>query len=46
MKITRHALDVYSGKPAKGLKVDVYFISIPFHHYPIIIFDIYTFLII
>ena len=27
MKITTHALDVYSGKPAKGLKVDAYFIS-------------------
>ena len=27
MKITTHALDVYSGEPAKGLKVEVYFIS-------------------
>ena len=27
MKITTHALDVYSGKPAKGLKVEAYFIS-------------------
>ena len=26
-KLTTHALDVYSGKPAKGMKVDVYFIS-------------------
>ena len=26
-KLTTHALDTYSGKPAKGLKVDVYFIS-------------------
>ena len=25
-KLTTHALDVYSGKPAKGMKVDVYFI--------------------
>ena len=27
MKITTHALDVYSGQPAKGLKVEAYFIS-------------------
>ena len=27
MKITTHALDIYSGKPAKGLKVDAYFNS-------------------
>tara|TARA_B110000014_G_C19664549_1_gene349229 strand:- start:85 stop:426 length:342 start_codon:yes stop_codon:yes gene_type:complete len=26
-KLTTHALDIYSGKPAKGMKVDVYFIS-------------------
>ena len=26
-KLTTHALDVYSGKPAKGLKVEAYFIS-------------------
>ena len=26
-KLTTHALDTYSGKPAKGRKVDVYFIS-------------------
>ena len=26
-KLTTHALDIYSGKPAKDLKVDVYFIS-------------------
>ena len=26
-KLTTHALDIYSGKPAKGLKVDAYFIS-------------------
>ena len=25
-KLTTHALDIYSGKPAKGLKVDAYFI--------------------
>ena len=25
-KLTTHALDIYSGKPAKDLKVDVYFI--------------------
>ena len=25
-KLTTHALDIYSGKPAKGMKVDVYFI--------------------
>ena len=23
-KLTTHALDTYSGKPAKGMKVDVY----------------------
>ena len=27
-KLTTHALDTYSGKPAKGMKVDVYFISV------------------
>jgi len=27
-KLTTHALDTYSGKPAKGLKVDVYLISV------------------
>ena len=26
-KLTTHALDIYSGKPAKGMKVDVYFVS-------------------
>jgi len=26
-KLTTHALDTYSGKPAKGMKLDVYFIS-------------------
>jgi len=26
-KLTTHALDTFSGKPAKGMKVDVYFIS-------------------
>tara|TARA_Y100000590_G_scaffold213746_1_gene242251 strand:+ start:2486 stop:2827 length:342 start_codon:yes stop_codon:yes gene_type:complete len=26
-KLTTHALDTYSGKPAKGMKVDVYFIG-------------------
>ena len=26
-KLTTHALDIYNGKPAKGLKVDAYFIS-------------------
>jgi len=26
-KLTTHPLDTYSGKPAKGMKVDVYFIS-------------------
>ena len=26
-KLTTHALDIYSGKPAKGMKVDVYYIS-------------------
>ena len=26
-KLTTHVLDTYSGKPAKGMKVDVYFIS-------------------
>ena len=26
-KLTTHALDTYSGIPAKGMKVDVYFIS-------------------
>ena len=26
-KLTTHALDIYTGKPAKGLKVDVYFIQ-------------------
>ena len=26
-KLTTHALDIYAGKPAKGLKVDVYFIQ-------------------
>ncbi|MBA1337747.1 MAG: 5-hydroxyisourate hydrolase [Pelagibacterales bacterium] len=27
-KLTTHALDTYSGKPGKGLKVDVYLISV------------------
>ena len=26
-KLTTHALDIYSGKPAKGMKVDIFFIS-------------------
>ena len=26
-KLTTHALDIYSGKPAKGMRVDIYFIS-------------------
>ena len=26
-KLTTHALDIYSGKPAKGIKVDVYLVS-------------------
>ena len=26
-KLTTHALDIYSGKPAKGMKVDAYFVS-------------------
>ena len=26
-KLTTHALDTYTGKPAKGMKVDVYFVS-------------------
>ena len=26
-KLTTHALDIYSGKPAKGMKVDVYFLT-------------------
>ena len=26
-KLTTHALDIYSGKPARAMKVDVYFIS-------------------
>ena len=26
-KLTTHALDAYSGKPAEGMKVDVYFIG-------------------
>ena len=26
-KLTTHALDTYSGKPAKGMKVDVFFVS-------------------
>ena len=26
-KLTTHALDTYSGKPGKGMKVDVYLIS-------------------
>jgi len=26
-KLTTHALDIYSGRPAKGMRVDVYFIS-------------------
>tara|TARA_Y100000590_G_C15709197_1_gene1009719 strand:- start:1633 stop:1980 length:348 start_codon:yes stop_codon:yes gene_type:complete len=26
-KLTTHCLDTFSGKPAKGIKVDVYFIS-------------------
>ena len=26
-KLTTHCLDTYSGKPAKGMKVEVYFVS-------------------
>ena len=26
-KLTTHVLDVYSGKPGKGIKVDLFFIS-------------------
>ena len=26
-KLTTHVLDIYSGKPGKGIKVDLYFIS-------------------
>ena len=26
-KLTTHVLDVYSGKPGKGIKVDLYYIS-------------------
>ena len=26
-KLTTHVLDVYSGKPGKGIKVDLYFIE-------------------
>ena len=26
-KLTTHCLDTYSGKPAKGIKVDVYLVS-------------------
>jgi len=26
-KLTTHVLDTYSGKPAKGIKVDIYFVS-------------------
>ena len=26
-KLTTHCLDIYSGKPAKGIKVDIYFNS-------------------
>ena len=26
-KLTTHCLDTFSGKPAKGIKVDIYFIS-------------------
>ena len=26
-KLTTHALDTYSGKPAEGMKVDIYFIT-------------------
>ena len=26
-KLTTHVLDTYSGKPAKGVKVDIYFVS-------------------
>ena len=26
-KLTTHCLDIFSGKPAKGVKVDVYFVS-------------------
>ena len=33
-KLTTHALDTYSGKPAKGMKVDVYFISEKRENFP------------
>ena len=26
-KLTTHCLDTFSGKPARGIKVDVYFVS-------------------
>ena len=26
-KLTTHCLDTFSGKPAKGIKVDIYFVS-------------------
>ena len=26
-KLTTHVLDIYSGKPGKGIKVELYFIS-------------------
>ena len=26
-KLTTHVLDIYSGKPGKGIKVDVYYVS-------------------
>ena len=26
-KLTTHVLDIYSGKPGKGIKVDLYFIE-------------------
>ena len=26
-KLTTHCLDTFSGKPAKGVKVDLYFVS-------------------
>ena len=26
-KLTTHCLDTFSGKPAKGVKVDIYFVS-------------------
>ena len=34
-KLTTHVLDVYSGKPGKGIKVDLFFLQLKMrlHHY-------------